>query len=190
MKNAALHFLIAYQFLICFIMNYDLFGLFRRRKNIIKADKHTEIKQKVVEGESLVLTIKLKNFKDEQTYGPVEVSHMSSGKKTYKVIFDTGSNFIWIRGDNSKLIDCNGGDDCSNKFSSFQNKLDSTINEEMLFFVKYNSGNIALKSNNGNITIKNEDKENNYFLLDGFSYGISVYEEKEIFQNVNSCVNL
>lgn len=115
--------------------------------------------------------IELSSYKEEQMYGDITIAsgkaRDKSAKKSYRVIFDTGSNIVWVRANNtdSSLI----------QVSSHIRK--STYN------VIYRTGSVKIRTNIGTVSLKAEDQN---FDLQDMRFGISVSEDSKVFDGVIS----
>ena len=134
-------------------------------------NKKTEIlRRKIVKGNQ-VFEIKLFNFKNEQYYGEVDIGVPS---QKFNVIFDTGSNFLWVKGSNCK-------------FESFQNhsltelsQIKSLKNKnKSYFYIKYGTGSIVGQPITDYFSLGKETYFNK-----NMSFGITLYEDSKVFSNV------
>jgi hypothetical protein len=119
---------------------------------------------------SNIVNIDLKNHKNEQYYGAITINDV-----TITVVYDTGSNIIWIRDNKTQIYDCKDIQDCKNKYSSNEQS-------DSLYFIKYGTGMVAIKNSIGDIKLASDTKLT--FNLNRVKYGISVFEEKKVFSEV------
>lgn len=115
--------------------------------------------------------INLIAYKDEQLYAEVRISNM-----TRKVIFDTGSNFMWVqgRGNHTQMLNC--GNNCKEEIRKMN------INRN-IFFIRYGTGSVAITRTKGSLEFTN-NKGNKQNLILNLIYGESLYEDKSVFANV------
>jgi hypothetical protein len=114
------------------------------------------------------IEIELSSYKDEQYYGEISVD-----KKNFSVVFDTGSNLAWVQGNNTTMVNCEGYEDCRTKCYSSVN-----AKSEMIYFIKYGTGFVGITNTKGNISFSDGND-----LVDN-EYGLSVFEDKNIFSKV------
>jgi hypothetical protein len=112
--------------------------------------------------------IELSSYKDEQYYGDLYVDN-----KNYSVVFDTGSNLIWIQGKNTTMIDCNDYEDC--KAKCFKNV---SVDSSMIYFIKYGTGFVGIRNKVGDILLRDG------FIIRDYEYGLSIFEDKKIFSEI------
>jgi hypothetical protein len=116
---------------------------------------------------NLVFSVNLNNFKNEQYYGQVSIG---SPPKVFNVIFDTGSNFLWVKGTHWK-------------FSYLIGKMikkEQKIKEKSFFYIKYGTGSILGQPLSDSITLGNHD----VYKRDNLKFGITNYEDSKVFSNV------
>ena len=113
--------------------------------------------------------IKLTSFKDEQYYGDIFID-----KKKYSVVFDTGSNLVWVQSNNSTMLECNSYEDCKSKCYAF-----NEFKDQIIYFIKYGTGYVGITNTKGELSFTdNSNKINDY------EYGLAIFEDKRIFSNV------
>jgi hypothetical protein len=127
------------------------------------------------ENSTSTLLINLKNYRDEQFYGFINIDNIER-----KVIFDTGSNLVWVQGRNKSKIFSNN---CKDFKTCLFEKLNWNNLKDSAYQIKYGTGMVFISSKQGDMNLEFENKKN--ITLNSFMYGISLYEEKEIFEKVN-----
>ncbi len=94
-----------------------------------------------------------------------------------RVIFDTGSNIVWVQGTKkSEIFNCKDFKTCLFEKSNLESLKDSA------YKIKYGTGEVFISSKKGKINFENGIYK--ITELDNFIYGISIYEEKSIFEKV------
>jgi hypothetical protein len=121
----------------CFIFIIFQYSLCLIYTNILKSKSFSTAEYK----------INLKSYKDEQLYAEVKIANM-----TRKVIFDTGSNFLWVqgRGNHTQMLNC--GNNCKEEIRKMH------INKN-IFFIRYGTGSVAITRTKGKLEIFS-DQEN------------------------------
>jgi hypothetical protein len=121
--------------------------------------------------------IKLGSYMGEQFYGNLKIGNFSR-----KVIFDTGSNFLWVqgRGNHTQMLNCKNN--CRELIKNMK------INKSV-YYIKYGTGSVAITREKGNLEINSgiEEKNmkfNNQNLKLSLIYGESLYEDKSVFEKV------
>jgi len=117
--------------------------------------------------ESQNLEIPLK-YHNNQFFGEILVHN-----KPIKVIFDTGSNFLWVQGESLKSITND------KKYYKHLNRLIPTTK----FYIKYGTGFITGKIIKDDVNL---DSNNNDFKAKDFKFGLASYQEESVFKNVYS----
>ena len=143
------------EFLTYFLLIYCFVSLYTRSKNIV-----------LTQGK-LVFEIELKNFRNEQFYGEVI---LGTPPKIYKVIFDTGSNFLWVKGSDWKFYHLINKDIKNAK----------NIKKSYLY-IKYGTGSIMGQPISGYFSL---GFGNNTYSNSNMKFGITLYEDSKVFTNV------
>ena len=127
-----------------------------------------------------VLEIKLTNYKNEQFYGQIKINNF-----TKNVVFDTGSDFIWVKGKETRteFFKCHDLKSCLNRKRNWNIK-------NSVYQIKYGTGMVAIYNKIGNLTMVQSNRiysnnNSNYLFLDNFLFGESIYEERNFFFNVS-----
>jgi hypothetical protein len=123
--------------------------------------------QSDVNQKNLVFSVKLNNFKNEQYHGQVSIGNPP---KKFNVIFDTGSNFLWVKGTHWK-------------FSYLIGKMikkEERIKKNSFFYIKYGTGSILGQPLTDSFTMGNHE----HFKTDNLRFGITNYEDSKVFSNV------
>ena len=120
----------------------------------------------------LVFSVELKNYKNEQYYGEIIIG---SPARIYKVIFDTGSNFLWVKGSHWKFSNI------INKNIKYSKNLNKSY-----FYIKYGTGSILGQPISDNFSLG----AYNNFSNTKMKFGITLYEDSKIFSNVMFKINI
>ncbi len=115
--------------------------------------------------------INLTSYKDANLfYGSVKFNNVP-----YKVIFDTGSTFVWV-GNKTESEQSKMQSRMFSKNKNFLKKIkDSTVE------IKYGTGSAITYMKKGILTLFQDES----LIFDNFKYGESIYEESKVFENVN-----
>lgn len=130
--------------------------------------------------------IKLEKYKNEQYFGKFNISSFSltnmnnsdyEGYESYNLIFDTGSNILWVQGKDAQMINCSNTILCKNYIQT---------QKSLFYFVKYRTGSVGIKQTNGNILLNMDIKKNetSIYTIFNFKYGKSNFEDiifKEVY---------
>ena len=144
----------------------------QKLKNLIEKSE-INISKLTSKGEFIVNLI---SYKDEQFYGIIKISNL-----TRHVIFDTGSNFLWVqgKGNNTQMMNCERNNSCKQiirkmKISKF------------IYYIKYSTGSVAITKNNGHLILNPGVNNLNIPIPPTLeiNYGESLYEDKTVFDKV------
>jgi hypothetical protein len=120
------------------------------------------------ESKGKVITIQLNNYKNEQYYGEIAIG---TPPRKYNVIFDTGSNFLWVKGSHWKF----------NYIVSKMIKKQEKSRGKSFFYIKYGTGSIMGQPMTDSVSIGSGINESHESEM---KFGITTFEDKKVFQNV------